>query len=212
MRTRDKVVAVPVLLERVRGPVAVIRSNYSVVVDGVDRGMLLRGRQAIGAGRSHRVAGGRGQDTTMDDLVRGLVGTVRGGHCRQSKDCEQEHGGGFVEGDHLEFVQFDGVGDGMRRVRSDSEELRRKFEGNRLGDPRYRSNKQPSKRGRFGDSRTVFSLAEDEMERTEVGSVPACPSSMFLIKHASDSAQTDKQCCLSMNWLLGRTSNWIYDG
>ena len=109
MRARNKVIAVPVLLERVRGPVAVTRGNYSVVVDGVGRGMLLRGRQAVGADRSHRVVGGRGQDTAMDDLVHGFVGTARGGHGYQGEGCKQEHEGEFVERNHLEDVQVIGV-------------------------------------------------------------------------------------------------------
>jgi len=92
MRSRNKVVIVPVLLDRVRGPVAGSRSHHGVAGDGIARRVLLRRRQAISACRSHRITRRTGVDWGRDAAVDDLFNDVAVAGMRRSSEGHQSKG------------------------------------------------------------------------------------------------------------------------
>ncbi len=94
-------VTIPVRLDCVRGPVGGIGGHHGVVGDRVAGRALLRRRLAARAGRGHEIAGG-----SREGLVDGMAGGVaRGGDPGQSRGSEQEDGGDFSHGSHLETAE-----------------------------------------------------------------------------------------------------------
>ncbi len=115
VRAGNEVVAVPVLLQGVRGPVGGIRSHHRVVGDRVACRVLLRRRQAAGACRGHDVAGGGrlngSRDAAVYDLFDGVVlGTGKNRDPRQGRGCEQKDSGELGEEGHLAVVEVESMG------------------------------------------------------------------------------------------------------
>ena len=102
VRSRNKVVAVPLLLDHVRRP-ALVWGDHRVVGDGITDGVLLRRRHAAGADGRHGVVGYRRVAAVVGDF---LEGAVSGGSsdCQEGESCPEKGRDKFLDGSHSEWV------------------------------------------------------------------------------------------------------------